>query len=49
MLTDDPPLVEFVETFTRTNRGRAYYAGTDRLGSFVFVDYIRNRRRRERP
>ncbi|MEM7306420.1 MAG: hypothetical protein AAF682_07115 [Planctomycetota bacterium] len=46
MLTQDPALVDFIETFTRTNRGRAYYAGADRLGSFVFVDYIQNRRRR---
>lgn len=48
MLTEDPTLVDFIETFTRTNRGRAYYASPDRLGSFVFVDYIKNRRRRER-
>ena len=47
MLTEDPTLVEFVETLTRTNRGRAYYAGADKLGSFVFVDYINNRRRRK--
>lgn len=46
MLTDDPTLVGFVETFTRTNHGRAYYASADRLGSFVLVDYIRNRRGR---
>ena len=46
MLTQDPTLVDFIETFTRTNRGRAYYASPDRLGSFVFVDYLRNRRRR---
>jgi uncharacterized protein with von Willebrand factor type A (vWA) domain len=48
MLTDDPVLVDFVERFTRTNRGRAYYARPERLGSFVFVDYIQNRRRRTR-
>lgn len=46
MLTDDPTLVDFVETFTRTNRGRAYYANAERLGNFVLVDYIRNRRGR---
>jgi uncharacterized protein with von Willebrand factor type A (vWA) domain len=48
MLTDDPDLVEFVERFTKTARGRAYYSGLDRLGDFVFVDYLRNRRRRVR-
>lgn len=45
MLTDDPTLVSFVEEFTQANRGRAYYSRPDRLGSFLFVDYIRNRRR----
>lgn len=45
MLTDDPTLVRFVEEFTRSNRGRAYYASADRLGSFLLVDYLRNRRR----
>ncbi len=44
MLTDDPYLVRFVEEFTRTNRGRAYYSSADRLGSFLLVDYLRNRR-----
>ena len=48
MLTDDPTLVAFVEEFTEANRGRAYYSRPDRLGSFLFVDYIRNRRREVR-
>ena len=46
MLTTDPLLVEFVERFTQLNRGRAYYSELDRLGSFVLVDYMKNRRRR---
>lgn len=45
MLTDDPTLVEFVETFTEVNHGRAYYSQLDQLGSYVLVDYIRNKRR----
>ncbi len=48
MLTDDPTLVDFVERFTRVNHGRAYYSQLDRLGSFVLVDYVQNRRRRVR-
>ena len=48
MLTSDPTLVDFVERFTRTNRGRAYYSGIDRLGAFVLVDYLANRKRRVR-
>ena len=38
-------LVRFVEKLTQINRGRAYFASPDNLGDFVFVDYIRNRRR----
>lgn len=48
MLTDDPYLVDFVERFTRENRGSAYYAKADDLGSALLVDYVRNRRRRLR-
>ena len=46
MLTTDPLLVEFIERFTQLNRGRAYYSELDRLGSFVLVDYMKNRKRR---
>ena len=45
MVTDDPPLVEFVEELTKTNRGRAYYTALGKLGEFLLVDYIRNRKR----
>jgi uncharacterized protein with von Willebrand factor type A (vWA) domain len=45
MLTHDPTLVDFVEQLTRINRGRAYYSRPEALGEFVFVDYLRNRRR----
>ena len=45
MLTDDPVLVDFTETFTAINKGQAYYSQADKLGSFVLVDYVRNRRR----
>jgi uncharacterized protein with von Willebrand factor type A (vWA) domain len=48
MLTDDPSLVDFVNTLTKINRGRAYFSRADDLGGSVFVDYIRNRRRRIR-
>jgi Ca-activated chloride channel homolog len=45
MVADDPMLVQFVEEMTRINHGRAYYTQPGELGKFVFVDYIRNRRR----
>jgi Ca-activated chloride channel homolog len=45
MVTDDPPLVEFVNELTETNHGRAYYTALGKLGQFLFVDYIRNRKK----
>jgi uncharacterized protein with von Willebrand factor type A (vWA) domain len=45
MLTDDPLLVGFVQEFTEANRGRVFYARADRLGGFLLVDFLRNRRR----
>lgn len=46
MLAQDPSLVEFVEELTKINRGRAYFTSLENLGDFIFVDYIRNRRKR---
>jgi uncharacterized protein with von Willebrand factor type A (vWA) domain len=46
MLDRTPYLVQFVEYVTRVNRGRAFYAETDRLGDYVLVDYVANRRRK---
>lgn len=48
MLTDDPVLVNFVEQFTEANKGRAYFAGLDRLGATLFVDYVRGKKSRVR-
>ncbi|RPI04371.1 MAG: VWA domain-containing protein [Ignavibacteriae bacterium] len=46
MVAQDSSLVDFVDELTRVNRGRAYYSSLHSLGDFVFVDYIRNRRKR---
>ncbi len=46
MVARDPYLVNFVEDLTKANRGRAYYSQLQNLGEFIFVDYIRNRRKR---
>jgi uncharacterized protein with von Willebrand factor type A (vWA) domain len=46
MVARDPYLINFVEDLTRANQGRAYYSTLDNLGEFIFVDYIRNRRKR---
>ncbi len=48
MVTDDPHLQQFVEKFTQLNRGRAYFADLENLGSFVLKDFVRNRRKRVR-
>jgi Ca-activated chloride channel family protein len=46
MVAQDPYLINFVEEFTKANQGRAYYSSLKSLGEFVFVDYLRNRRKR---
>ncbi len=46
MVARDPYLIDFVEELTKANRGRAYYSSLNKLGEFVFVDYIRNRKKR---
>jgi hypothetical protein len=37
-----------VETLTKVNRGRAFFSSLDRLEETVFVDFIKNRRKRGR-
>ncbi len=44
MVAADPMLEQFVLRLTEMNRGRAYFSSPDRLGGFVFRDFIRNRR-----
>ena len=46
MVARDPYLINFVEELTKANHGRAYYSSLSNLSEFVFVDYIRNRRKR---
>jgi uncharacterized protein with von Willebrand factor type A (vWA) domain len=48
MVTDDTHLQQFVEKFTQLNRGRAYFADLENLGSYVLKDFVRNRRKRVR-
>ena len=45
MLENSYPLVDFINLLTRINRGRAFYASPDKLGEYVLVDYLSNRRR----
>ena len=46
MVAHDPVLINFVEELTQANKGRAYYSHLNNLGEFIFVDYIRNRRKK---
>lgn len=46
MIADDPYLVNFVEELTKSNKGRAFYSSLNNLGQFLFVDYIKNRRKK---
>lgn len=46
MLTSDPHLKDFVDRMTKANKGRAFYADIDNLGSFILTDYVMNRRKR---
>jgi len=46
MITTDPYLQDFVDKLTRANKGRAYFATLDNLGSFIFADYGRNKKKR---
>lgn len=38
-------LTDFVDQMSRINRGRAFYATPDRLGEYVLVDYVDNKRK----
>ncbi len=46
MVAQDPYLINFVEELTKANHGRAYYSTLQNLGEYIFVDYIRNRRKK---
>ncbi len=46
MLETSYYLLDFIDHVTRINNGRALYTTPDRLGQYVLVDYLNNRRRR---
>lgn len=48
MVADDPYLQRFVQQLTERNRGRAYFTSADRLGSYLLVDFMENRKKRVR-
>jgi uncharacterized protein with von Willebrand factor type A (vWA) domain len=46
MLESNYHLVQFVKQMTRLNRGRAFFIAPDRLGDYILVDYVSQRRGR---
>ncbi|MBK7037076.1 MAG: VWA domain-containing protein [Bacteroidetes bacterium] len=48
MIAQDPYLQQFVQEFTETNQGKAFYTSLKGLGEYIFEDYERNRKRNMR-
>lgn len=48
MIASDPYLQQFVEYFSESNQGKAYYTGLNNLGEMIFKDYENNRNKRIR-
>lgn len=45
MIATDPYLQRFVQEFTETNNGKAFFAALDRLGAFIFRDFESGKRK----
>ncbi|MBE7173265.1 MAG: hypothetical protein INR73_22020 [Williamsia sp.] len=45
MIASDPYLQRFVQEFTETNNGKAFFASLDKLGSFIFRDFESGKRK----
>jgi len=45
MIATDPYLQKFVQEFTETNSGKAFFAGLDKLGAFIFKDFESGKRK----
>jgi uncharacterized protein with von Willebrand factor type A (vWA) domain len=45
MIARDPYLVQFVDSFTAANNGKAFYSSLDGLGEFIFMDYKDSKRK----
>ncbi|MDP4636420.1 MAG: VWA domain-containing protein [Crocinitomicaceae bacterium] len=46
MIAQDPYLQSFVEQFTASNKGKAFFTGLKGLGEMIFHDYETNRKKR---
>src|SRR5947208_13223659 len=45
MMERDRTLSEFVATMAKINRGRAFFSAPSRLGEYVLLDYVNNKRK----
>lgn len=45
MIATDPYLQRFIQEFTETNNGKAFFASLDRLGAFLFRDFESGKRK----
>ena len=45
LLDTEPVVTTFVKSLTRLNSGRVFFADPNRLGDYLIVDYVKNRRR----
>jgi uncharacterized protein with von Willebrand factor type A (vWA) domain len=45
MIATDPYLQRFVQEFTLTNHGKAFFASLDKLGTFIFKDFESGKRK----
>jgi Ca-activated chloride channel family protein len=48
MVARDPYLQGFVRDLSEINKGRAYFTGLNNLGEYIFMDFIRNRKKKVR-
>ena len=46
MIAQDPYLQAFVDEFTKSNKGKAFFTGLKGLGEMIFHDYESNRKKR---
>ena len=46
MIAQDPYLQSFIEEFTKSNKGKAFFTGLKGLGEMIFHDYESNRKKR---
>lgn len=45
MIAVDPYLQQFIREFTKVNNGKAFYSSPDNVGTFLFEDFVKNRRK----